>query len=87
MQLVRFLQKCANEVVTVELKTGTTVQGTIVSVDSSMNAHMKNVKVGGKGKVAVPMDQLTIRGNTIRYVILPDQLPLDPLLAEEETKK
>ena len=83
MQLVRFLQKCANEHVTVELKNGTAVQGTILSVDSSMNTHMKNVKVSVKGKTPVPMDHLTIRGNTVRYVILPDHLPLDTLLVDQ----
>lgn len=37
----------------------------------SMNVHMKTVKVTLKGKNPVPMDHLTIRGSTIRYVILP----------------
>jgi small nuclear ribonucleoprotein D1 len=83
MHLVRFLQKCANEQVTIELKNGTVVQGTLVSVDASMNAHMKNLKVTVKNKTPTPMDQLTIRGNTLRYVILPDHLPLDSLLAEK----
>lgn len=37
----------------------------------SMNIHMKTVKVTLKGKNPVPMDHLTIRGSTIRYVLLP----------------
>lgn len=46
MKLVRFLMKMNNETVTVELKNGTTVHGTVASVDVSMNTHLKNVKVG-----------------------------------------
>lgn len=46
MKLVRFLMKMNNETVTVELKNGTTVHGTVGGVDVSMNTHLKNVKVG-----------------------------------------
>jgi small nuclear ribonucleoprotein D1 len=53
----------------------------------SMNTHMKNVKVTIKGKTPVHMDHLTIRGNTIRYVLLPDHLPLDSLLVDDEPVK
>ena len=49
----------------------------------SMNTHMKSVKVTLKGKNPVSMDHLTIRGSTIRYVILPESLPLDTLLIDD----
>ena len=52
----------------------------------SMNTHMKSVKVTLKGKNPVPMDHLTVRGSTIRYVILPDHLPLDTLLIDDTPK-
>ena len=37
--------KLANETVTVELKNGSVVHGTITGVDISMNTHLKNVKL------------------------------------------
>ena len=74
MKLTRFLQRLANESVSVELKNGTVVQGTIVSVDVSMNTHMKMVKLTQKGKSTVKLDSISLRGNTIRYYILPDAL-------------
>ena len=48
-----------------------------------MNIHMRSVKVTLKGKNPVPMDHLTVRGSTIRYVILPDHVPLETLLVDD----
>ena len=45
MKLVKFLQKLNREAVTIELKNGTAIQGTVVGVDASMNCHLKKVKV------------------------------------------
>eukprot|EP00236_Picocystis_salinarum_P001583 CAMPEP_0183833702 /NCGR_PEP_ID=MMETSP0807_2-20130328/6221_1 /TAXON_ID=88271 /ORGANISM="Picocystis salinarum, Strain CCMP1897" /LENGTH=259 /DNA_ID=CAMNT_0026079685 /DNA_START=308 /DNA_END=1089 /DNA_ORIENTATION=+ len=83
----RFLMKLANETVTVELKNGTTVHGTVTGVDIAMNTHMRRVKVTPKGKPPVNLDQMSIRGNNVRYVILPDSLNLDALLVEEEENR
>ncbi|OLQ14308.1 Small nuclear ribonucleoprotein Sm D1 [Symbiodinium microadriaticum] len=55
----------------------------IYGVDMSMNVHMKNIKFTVKGKPPVSMDHLTIRGNNVRYVILPDSIPLDTLLVDD----
>ena len=45
MKLVKFLQKLNREQVTIELKNGTVVQGTVVGVDATMNCHLKKAKV------------------------------------------
>eukprot|EP00472_Partenskyella_glossopodia_P008717 CAMPEP_0197521378 /NCGR_PEP_ID=MMETSP1318-20131121/6657_1 /TAXON_ID=552666 /ORGANISM="Partenskyella glossopodia, Strain RCC365" /LENGTH=178 /DNA_ID=CAMNT_0043073339 /DNA_START=67 /DNA_END=604 /DNA_ORIENTATION=- len=87
MKLVKFLMRLNNETVTIELKNGTVVQGTIAGVDMSMNTHLKTVKMTLKGKNPVHLDSLSIRGNNVRYFILPDSLNLDALLVEEVKKK
>ncbi|PPE00046.1 hypothetical protein GOBAR_DD02938 [Gossypium barbadense] len=79
----RFLMKLNNETVSIELKNGTVVHGTITGVDISMNTHLKTVKLTLKGKNPVTMDHLSVRGNNIRYYILPDSLNLETLLVEE----
>ncbi|KAG0603944.1 hypothetical protein M758_10G132500 [Ceratodon purpureus] len=48
-----------------------------------MNTHLKTVKLTLKGKVPVALDHLSIRGNNIRYYILPDSLNLDTLLVDD----
>ncbi|PPS06159.1 hypothetical protein GOBAR_AA14470 [Gossypium barbadense] len=75
--------KLNNETVSIELKNGTVVHGTITGVDISMNTHLKTVKLTLKGKNPVSLDHLSVRGNNIRYYILPDSLNLETLLVEE----
>lgn len=86
MKLVRFLMKLNNESVTIELKNGTVVSGTITGVDVSMNTYLRNVKATIKGKNPVNHDFLSIRGSNIRYYILPDSLNLDTLLIDDTPK-
>uniref|UniRef100_A0A7E4UVL5 Small nuclear ribonucleoprotein Sm D1 n=1 Tax=Panagrellus redivivus TaxID=6233 RepID=A0A7E4UVL5_PANRE len=87
MKLVRFLMKLTRESVTIELKNGTQVQGTILGVDVAMNMHLRLVKMTVKGRDQIALDALSIRGNNIRYIILPDALGLDQLLVDDEPKK
>mmetsp|Transcript_47114 Transcript_47114/g.108908 ORF Transcript_47114/g.108908 Transcript_47114/m.108908 type:complete len:115 (-) Transcript_47114:166-510(-) len=87
MKLTRFLMKLVNETVTMELKNGTTVQGTITGVDTSMNTHLKQVKVTVRHKNPVNMAFLSIRGSNIRYFILPDHADLNYLLIDDTPKQ
>ncbi|KAJ3397166.1 mRNA splicing protein smd1 [Lobulomyces angularis] len=74
------------ETVTIELKNGTIVHGTITGVDMMMNTHLKTVKMTVRNKDPTSLESLSIRGNNIRYYILPDSLPLDTLLIDEGPK-
>ncbi|KAJ4492662.1 hypothetical protein C8J55DRAFT_418312 [Lentinula edodes] len=82
----RFLMKLNNETVTVELKNGSVVHGTITGVDMQMNTHLKTVKLTTRTRDPVSLDTLSIRGNNIRYFVLPDALPLDTLLVDDAPK-
>nr|POE96924.1 putative small nuclear ribonucleoprotein sm d1 [Quercus suber] len=106
MKLVRFLMKCTNETVTVELKTGkseiatcdslpcadahetlgTTIYGTIASVSPQMNTNIRNAKMTPKGGSEIALEHISIRGSEIRYIILPESLPLDTLLIDDTPK-
>jgi len=78
--------KLHHETVTIELKNGTIVHGTIIGVDMSMNTHLKTVKLTLKGKNPINLDTLSIRGNNIRYFILPESLNLGTLLVDDTPK-
>ncbi|RWS05888.1 hypothetical protein B4U79_15723, partial [Dinothrombium tinctorium] len=79
--------KLSHETVTIELKNGTVVHGTIAGVDVAMNTHLKAVKMTPpKGANPIALESLSIRGNNIRYYILPDALPLETLLIDDTPK-
>ncbi|XP_060857774.1 probable small nuclear ribonucleoprotein Sm D1 [Metopolophium dirhodum] len=86
MKLVKFLMKLSHETVTLELKNGTSVHGTITGVDVAMNTHLKTVKMTMKNNQPVHYDTLSVRGNNIRYFILPDSLTLETLLVDDTPK-
>lgn len=79
--------KIPHETVTVELKNGCTITGSIAGADPSMNLILKTVKmIPSRGASPVQLEVLSIRGNNIRYVILPDALALDQLLIDDLPK-
>lgn len=86
MKLVRFLMRCTNQTVTISLKNGSSVTGSVAAVDINMNIHLRNVRIlnapsSTSSTAPTETDTLTVRGSTIRTVVLPDSLPLDALLA------
>ncbi|KAJ8582063.1 Sm-like ribonucleoprotein [Rhizopogon salebrosus TDB-379] len=86
MKLVRFLMKLTNETVTIELKNGSVIHGTITGVDMQMNTYLKTVKMTARNRDPTSLDSLSIRGNNVRYFVLPDALPLDTLLVDDAPK-
>jgi small nuclear ribonucleoprotein D1 len=51
-----------------------------------MNTHLKAVKMTIKNRDPVQLESISIRGNNIRYFILPDSLPLETLLIDDQPK-
>lgn len=67
MKLVNFLKKLRNEQVTVELKNGTTVWGTLQTVSPQMNATLTEVKLS--------LPRSTSNANTLASIYLSDGSP------------
>ena len=55
-------------------------------VDMSMNTHLKTVKLILKNKNPTNLDFLSIRGNNIRYYILPESLNIATRLVDDAPK-
>lgn len=53
----------------------------------SMNTHLKSVKMTIKGRDPIALDTLSLRGNNIRYYILPESIPLDTLLIDDTPRR
>lgn len=65
---------------------GTIVSGTILSVSPNMNTTLRAVKMTLPGRAPLALDYINIRGNNIRFFILPESLPLDTLLIDDAPK-
>ena len=87
MQLVRFLMQLSHQTVTMELKNGAQVHGTITGVDVAMNTHLRAVKMTMKNGDAVNLETISIRGSNIRYYILPDDLQLEKYLTHDSSRQ
>lgn len=79
--------KLTKETITVELKNGCTAHGTLLAVDVHMNMHLKNVKWQAAGKDPIHLDQVAIRGNNIRVVIMGEGVPVETLLVDDRPKQ
>lgn len=79
--------KLTNETVSIELKNGTVIMGTITGVDVAMNTHLKRVTLMPRGRNPMKVGNLSVRGSTIRWFILPDSLNLDTLLVDIDQPK
>lgn len=87
MKLVRFLMRLSGETLTVELKDGSTVHGSLAGMDPHMNAHMRTVTLTpAAGGAPAQLARLTVRGSAIRTILLPDALALDPLLVDDRPR-
>ncbi|ODV93137.1 hypothetical protein PACTADRAFT_4924 [Pachysolen tannophilus NRRL Y-2460] len=86
MKLVHFLMKLTSETVQIELKNGTLIKGSVISVSPSMNINLKAVTMTIRNRNPVSLDFLNIRGNNIRLIILPDNLNLDSMLTDSLSK-
>ena len=59
----------------------------LAGVDMSMNTHLRTVKLTVKGRNPIALDSISIRGNNVRYFLLPDSLNLDALLVDDSPKQ
>ena len=82
MKIPFFLKKILNEIITVELKNGVTVYGTLCKFDKSMNLYLRHVKKCLSKSKSIYFESISIRGSMVRYIILPDWLNLDLILTE-----
>eukprot|EP00766_Chilomastix_caulleryi_P006021 gnl/Chilomastix_caulleri/784.p1 GENE.gnl/Chilomastix_caulleri/784~~gnl/Chilomastix_caulleri/784.p1 ORF type:complete len:100 (+),score=19.18 gnl/Chilomastix_caulleri/784:382-681(+) len=84
LKLITFLQRLKGEMITIEMKDNTVAMGIMNKIDRAMNVVLSNAKsVNNITGVPERSDFLTIRGNTIRQILLPDAINLDVLLMDK----
>lgn len=79
MKLKILFKAIINEIITIELKNGTFINGLIVEIDKNMNMYFKHAKrTQSRGKTIL-LDEISVRGNKIRYIVLPTWFNLDSI--------
>ena len=66
-------------IITVELKTGATYRGELVQSEDSWNLLLKDVTVTTREGKVHTLTTIYLRGNQIRFIILPDMLANAPM--------
>jgi len=77
MNLKLILNKINNENITIELKNGLLVNGILFKTDNKMNFFLKNVRIYTKTSIPSYESSIYVRGNTIRYIFIPEWLNID----------
>ena len=74
------LHECAALLITIELKSGDTARGWLLKAEDSWNVQLKDVTLtnAGDGKER-QLKTLYVRGDRIRFIILPDMLGNSPI--------
>lgn len=73
--------------VLIELKNGETYNGKLANIDLWMNVSMKEViRTSKEGDEFLSMPEVYVRGNTIKYVRVPDSV-LDAMAEEKQARE
>lgn len=82
--LLGVLEGLVGDSVTIELKSGNVVTGTLVSIEQSMTAHLSGAKIARPKGEPELHDELSIRGTNIRMFELSEATDIDALLRKAE---
>jgi small nuclear ribonucleoprotein D3 len=83
---VKLLHESEGHLATVELTTGETCRGLVVVAEDNMNLQLSNVTMTARDGSASRLKHVYIRGNQIRFVILPDMLKNAPMFKRFDKK-
>lgn len=76
---IKVLHEAKGLVVSLELKTGQTYRGRLISVEDNMNLQLKDVTIIARDGQVSTSETVFLRGSHIRFVVVPDNLRHAPL--------
>ena len=84
---LKLLHESQGLTVTVELKTGYMYRGKLVDIEDNMNIQLREVTVTARDGKMTSTDSVFIRGSSVRYFIVPDNLRYAPFLQTKTAAK
>mmetsp|Transcript_28014 Transcript_28014/g.51751 ORF Transcript_28014/g.51751 Transcript_28014/m.51751 type:complete len:130 (-) Transcript_28014:467-856(-) len=83
---IKLLHEGEGHIVTVELKTGEMFRGELFEAEDNWNCQLKDVTATGRDGKVSQLQHVYIRGNKIRYIIVPDMLKNAPMFKRIDPK-
>ncbi|TKY87716.1 hypothetical protein EX895_003297 [Sporisorium graminicola] len=76
---VKLIHEAVGHVITVELKGGAAYRGTLYDAEDNFNIAMKDITVTAPDGKQSHLENVYIRGNMLRFIIVPDMLQQAPM--------
>ncbi|SPO25192.1 related to small nuclear ribonucleoprotein sm d3 [Ustilago trichophora] len=76
---VKLIHEAVGHVITVELKGGASYRGTLYDAEDNFNIAMKDITVTAPDGKQSHLENVYIRGNMLRFIIVPDMLQQAPM--------
>ncbi|TNY19641.1 Sm-like ribonucleo protein [Rhodotorula diobovata] len=76
---IRLLHESLGHVVTLELKTGQVYRGKLYDAEDSLSVSLTNCTVTHRDGRVTQLDQVYIRGASVRFYVVPDMLAQAPM--------
>ncbi|GAC98848.1 pre-mRNA splicing factor [Pseudozyma hubeiensis SY62] len=76
---VKLIHEAVGHVITVELKGGAAYRGTLYDAEDNFNIAMKDIAVTAPDGKQSHLENVYIRGNMLRFIIVPDMLQQAPM--------
>eukprot|EP01024_Parvocaulis_polyphysoides_P064667 TRINITY_DN7528_c0_g1_i12.p4 TRINITY_DN7528_c0_g1~~TRINITY_DN7528_c0_g1_i12.p4 ORF type:complete len:126 (-),score=22.82 TRINITY_DN7528_c0_g1_i12:1206-1583(-) len=83
---IKLLHEAVGHTVTIELKTGETFRGDMISVEDNWNLQLKEVTATARDGRTTKMEHIFVRGSHIRFAIVPDMLKNAPMFKRVDPK-
>ena len=83
---VKLLHEAEGHIVTVELKNGEMLRGSLHEAEDNWNVQLSNVTATARDGKVTHMEHLFIRGSRVRFVIVPDLLKNAPMFKRIDPK-
>ncbi|CAO3598868.1 unnamed protein product [Absidia cylindrospora] len=76
---IKLLHEAQGHIITLELKTGQLYRGKLLEAEDNMNIQLKEITVTTRDGRVSQLDQVYIRGSSVRFFIVPDMLKNAPM--------
>jgi small nuclear ribonucleoprotein D3 len=73
------LHESQGHIITLETKTGDVYRGKLMAVEDNMNVQVANITFTDRNGKVRQLDQIYVRGSSIKYFIVPDMLKNAPM--------